>query len=247
MSNNEFIIERFNYLSGLDYENVIEIDKISSQASDVINHDSSNLLARLLLLQTKLMLGKADDAMNLANDIWSRGGNIDDVSRSIFIGQLVDVGLFEWAKVLIDTIVKDDDFNFKLFYPPMLACAVGLGDFELLEKLSNHPENKEHSEMLYEFIEVHRMEGLDQLFSKQQKLLNNTLKGKQTAYEILITEERGFAEMEVGVFVGGESIERQVLQDKINKDVDIFYHKNSKVPLNNFITSIFDIKSHWVG
>ena len=247
INQDEIIIEKFNQLSEIDYSDVIGIDRISNQAFEMINLNSNNLQSKLLFLQTKLMLGKAKEAMVMANDIWASGGNIDDLSRSIFIGQLVDLGLFEWAKVLIDTIIKADDFNFRLFYPSILAYSIGIGDFETLELLANHPENNEHSEILSEFIEMQKTENLDVLFTKQQKMLNDILKGKQTSYEILLTNERGFAEIEVGVFVGGESIDRQILQDKINKDVDVFYHKNSKVPLNNFITSIFDIKSHWAG
>ncbi len=243
----EIVSEKFIQLSELDYSETQKIEQILNEAKNLMSQFPEIIPIRLLHLQTLLMLGKANEAMVAANNIWSKGGNIDDNSRSIFIGQLADLGLFEWAKILIDSIRKSEEFDFNLFFHPILATAIGLGDFELLEFLAANPQNIKYADLLDEFVQMQKIKQLDTLFTKQQKILNDVLKGRQTAYEIILDNDRGFAEFEVGVFVGGESLERQSLQDKINKDVDIFYHSNSKVPLNNFITSIFDIKSHWAG
>ena len=65
------IIELFDRLVELQYSATKEIAEIEGKLANIHEADPKDVNASIALLQTKVMLGKADEGLVLAEQIWS--------------------------------------------------------------------------------------------------------------------------------------------------------------------------------
>ncbi len=239
------IIELFDRLVELQYSATKEIAEIEGKLANIHEADPKDVNASIALLQTKVMLGKADEGLVLAEQIWKQGGKITPVVEATYMDQLVALGLFDWCEVLLRPKLENGDFDLTLMYPTLFACATGLGSLELLERAANIEGTGDEGEILGYFVAHQREANLEEHFAKQQKEVNKLLRGKQCAYEVLLETERGWPELEIGVFCGGDSVDRYQIQGKIDKAQKDYYEELDVKPLDNLTTTIYDLKEHW--
>lgn len=238
------VIELYEKLITLPYSAVKDIGSIQNNLSKIVLSRPQDISAKVALLKTYAMLGNAVEGIKLAEQIWRQGGEIVSYVEETYMELLVSLGMYDWCLNLV--LPKfENEFELDVIYPLIFNIAVGIGDLNLLERAVDKANLGEESEAVKLFIDHQRSAGLEKHFIKQQQLINAVLRGRQTGYEVLVETERGWPELEIGVFVGGDSVDRYQLQVEIDKVQREYYESEGVTPLDNIMTTIYDVKEHW--
>ncbi len=194
------------------------------------------------------MLGKTSEAVELLNRIWEMGENFSSILETLYIFQLNSAGLFSKSLVLLKpkmSLQVEARADLTGFKQSILKCAVGLGDLELMDKIADLEEFRDEQFMIKTFVEQMDKKMLTQHFKTQQELLNNAVSSKQSGYEVTFDSDDGYPTLDVGIFVGGDSVDRYQLQNDLDDIYSSYYIENNVNPLVNYSFAIYDIKEHW--
>ena len=235
-------------LFAVPYTNVMYISARESQLEDIIKEDADNVSALLALLQAKIMLGKAEEGIALALRIWETGGQITKDEESLFIYQLNSLGMFSKSLALLKpkiSLYQSARREYKDLKQALLRCAVGLGDLDLISKMAQLEEFAEEHSFLDAFALQMEKANLKQHFMKQQQLIEKLIYGKVAGYEVGGHLTKGYPQLEVALFVGGDSVDRYQLQQTITETFREYYGETKVDILDNFNYSIFYIQEHW--
>ncbi len=242
---NKTIVE----LLSTQYSNLVFIKQKEKLMHNIVEASAVPHPAPLVALaQTKIMLGKAREAIDTVNLIWEMGGKISNVLETLYIHQLNSLGLFSKSLVLLKpkiSMYTSARAEFEGFKNSIFNCFIGLGDLDGILKLATLEEFKDKKHLIETFVNQIDKKMLKQHFKTMQEIFNNTTYGKQTGYEVMLDEVDGNPMLEIGFFIGGDSVDRYQLQNQLEDLYANYYEENNLSPLNNFTFSIFDIKKHW--
>ncbi|MGD9639393.1 MAG: hypothetical protein AB7U85_10140 [Alphaproteobacteria bacterium] len=241
---NDDVIDLYEKLITLPYSALREIGEVQSSLSRIIQARPQDISAKVAFLKTLTMLGNAAEGIKLAEQIWRQGGKIASYVEETYMELLISLGMYDWCLNL--ALPKfEKDFDLEVIYPVIFNIAVGMGDLSLLERAAVKANLGTETETIKLFIKHQREAKLETHFAKQQQLINKILRGRQTGYEVLVETERGWPELEIGVFAGGDSVDRYQLQVEIDKTVREYYESENITPLDNVMTTVYDVKEHW--
>ena len=241
---NDDVIDLYEKLITLPYSAIKEISVIQANLSQIVQTRPDDISAKVALLKTYTMLGKAVEGIKLAENIWRQGGKIASYVEETYMELLISLGMYDWCLNL--ALPKfEKEFDLEVVYPLVFNIAIGMGDLNLLERAAVKANLGLETETIKLFVKHQKDAGLETHFAKQQQLVNKLLRGKQTGYEVLVETERGWPELEIGVFVGGDSVDRYQLQVEIDKTQREYFEVERVTPLDNVMTTIYDIKEHW--
>ncbi len=236
-------------LLSIPFSNTTFISQKEELMERIIEKAPENHVAPLLALNlTKIMLGKTMEAIELSGRIWEMGGKISPDLEALMVYQLNSLGLFTRSLVLLKpkiSMYASARSEFPTFKSSILRCAVGLGDLDLLETIAKLEEFSSEKEMIETFVSHMDKRMLSQHFKTSQELMNKIAYGKQTGYEVSFDNTDGYPNLEIGVFIGGDSVDRYQLQNKLDDEYANYYIENKINPLDNFSFSVYDIKEHW--
>lgn len=236
-------------LASTTYAKVAEISEISNLLDNFLAKNPQNVTVAIYYLQTLVMLGKANDAINLAESIWNIGGSITKETEALYIYLLNSLCMFNYSKVLLEPKLKIE-FSEQQKYPNLISlfitCYTGIGDLNALNEITklNGISNRQ-KQILKGFVTQMTADGAREHFIWQQKKINEVIYKKCSAYEVLLSADNGYPEIEIGVFAGGDSVDRYQLQRNVDKVYNDYYEIVGYTPLDNFMLTVYDIKEHW--
>ncbi len=232
------------------YSNTTFIEQREATMQTVVDTALEAHPAPLIALTlTKIMLGKAEEAVSIANLAWEMGIEIPKILENIYIYELNALGLFSKSLVLLKPLItqsKNSREEISEFKNYILQCAIGLGDMDILSNISELEEFEQERTTIQTFIEQMSKKMLRQHFQAHQDLINKATFGKQVGYEVSFDTKDGYPSLELGIFMGGDSVDRYQMQQKLDKEYADYYSKSMISPLDNFSFSVFDIRQHWI-
>jgi hypothetical protein len=244
----ENVAKAMTKLSQLTFSHVEEIKELEIILKEALVKNPKNATIAISLLQAKVMLGKPREGIDLAENIWSVGGSISKRVEGLYISLLNSLCMFNHSKAILKSKI-DKPLTERNKFPDLpnllMTCYVGLGDIDTLKKISSLEEMGELGTMLEGFCDQIIEDGGKDHFTKQQKVLRKAMYGKCASYEVLLSDDEGYPEIEIGVFAGNDSVSRYQLQQKIDDAYNLYYNENGFIPLDNFLITVYDIKEHW--
>ncbi|OPZ76694.1 MAG: hypothetical protein BWY78_01291 [Alphaproteobacteria bacterium ADurb.Bin438] len=242
------LVQAMIKLFRLPYSKINEISKIETMLKEVLIERPRNATIAISLLQAKVMLGKVEEAINLAENIWSVGGDISKKTESLYISLLNSLCMFNYSKVMLDNKLNLN-FEERVAIPDItnlfITCYTGLGDINSLMKVAHFEETGDKKEFLKDFCHQMIANKSKDHFAFQQNKIHSVIFGKCSSYETLLTNENQKTEIEIGIFSGGSSVNRYQLQKQIDKVYNDYYETVNHSPIDNFLITVYDIKEHW--
>ena len=247
--NDDEITRNIVALESITYAKVPEISKISHLLDAFLTKNPKNVTIAIYYLQTLVMLGKTSEAIDLAEGIWNIGGSISRETEALYIYLLNSLCMFNYSKVLLEPKLKME-FSEQQKYPNLpslfITCYTGIGDLNALSEIAKlNGISDRQKQILKGFVSQMTDDGAKEHFLWQQKKINEVIYKKCSAYEVLLSADNGYPEIEVGVFAGGDSVDRYQLQRNVDKVYNDYYEIVGHVPLDNFMLTVYDIKEHW--
>ena len=236
-------------LASTTYAKVPEISRISNLLDDFLTKNPKNVTVAIYYLQTLVMLGKAPEAIALAESIWNIGGSISKETEALYIYLLNSLCMFNYSKVLLEPKFKIG-FEEQQKYPNLpslfITCYTGIGDLNILNEIAKLDGiSDRQKQILKGFVTQMTEDGAKEHFIWQQRKIHEVIYKKCSSYEVLLSADNGYPEIEVGVFAGGDSVDRYQLQRNVDKVYNDYYEIVDHTPLDNFMLTVYDIKEHW--
>ena len=243
-------VEIYNRLIKTPYDATEVIGQIEWQLQHQLRNSRSDGNSAVALLQALNMQGKAEEAQNLALDIWGIKHLLSEDAKPTFIYLLTGLGMFEKALQLGPEELSA--WNGNMLGPTLQAIGIGLGDLNILNAASNLVAlNPKGSEQLSGFISSWSDIGLDKHFHQQQATVHKVMGGKFTEYSAIFQDaEADDIELCVYYHVQGDRRKRRMLEEAIDDAIASFYDGIGGVDDPFYFTArlnyiVADITSKW--
>jgi hypothetical protein len=243
-------VEIYNRLIKTPYDATEVIGQIEWQLQHQLRNSRSDGNSAVALLQALNMQGKAEEAQNLALDIWGIKHLLSEDAKPTFIYLLTGLGMFEKALQLGPEELSA--WNGNMLGPTLQAIGIGLGDLNILNAASNLVAlNPKGSEQLSGFISSWSDIGLDKHFHQQQATVHKVMEGKFTEYSAIFQDaEADDIELCVYYHVQGDRRKRRMLEEAIDDAIASFYDGIGGVDDPFYFTArlnyiVADITSKW--
>lgn len=224
----EVAVELYNRLVHLPPSEVAAIGQIEWRLRTLRQRRPSDARVGVALLQTLLLLGRAEDATRLSEQLWpARFAYEPQVSRT-FASALAQLGQYERALALALPKGKVDGplaREAELF--AVSASAWGLGDLPLTRAALNAGEVEHLRNAWISALDRLEARGIAPLFQGRQRIVREALSGRQCLMEIVPTpNEEGQIELVQYSYISGDRKERAKIEEAILLNLGDYYRAN---------------------
>lgn len=238
-------VDLYNKLINLPYSETTEIGRIAWRLRSARARSPGDPRIAAAYLQALLMSGQADEAIELADQIWAWRRVLEvDVALS-FGCQLLELGMYKRSLDLLRSRFTPAELIACDSYGSVIQNALALGDIGLLkEVVSGLP----HSDRLGPMVRLLDQSGLRDYFAEHQRIVAAAVFGKQTGYLADVVEVNGRNEFRNTIFVRGERRERRALEERIDAALDEYYASAGLPPGAHapwLSTVVLDVRAHW--
>ena len=237
--------ETYDDLSLIDYNEIADIKEIEKEIFEALIEHPTSVEGLICFMQTKIMLGNKDKAIELAERIWGIGGDISIPFEVALINSLLNLGLTDYATILLKPRFEKIRENTEQFFDVMVKYALQMGGIKLLERLgglANKPHNV--SDDLFELVNVYLQLDYSSQFKNIQKIVMENCKENMCSYEYNLFIDRGFPEVEVLIYTDLENTDGKMIQEKISNKITAYWRTLNMKQLYNFIVSVTNIRNH---
>lgn len=242
-------INLFNNLIKLPYSERDEIRALEWQLRSLHKRTPSDTEATVALLEALIMIGNAEEAHSLAEQVWNAKNILEPQVKDAFIGQLTGLGMFERHFEMIQPIkhLWKTHENFVAF---SLSSAFGLGDVKRLKEIADNISDKTLIKKIGLFVSQLGDLGLLDYFPQHQAIVNKIMSGQYTDYIACLDSNEGDEKprLDVMFFVDSNRQERRLMEQtiddallKLNTSQEIDPHLHTDV----ITTMVIDLVAHW--
>lgn len=239
-------IDLYNRLLELPYAETAEIGRIAWRLRTARLRAPNDPVLAIAHLQALIMIGNAEEALALAELVWSQRHALDQQATLTFGALLKDLGLFDRSLDLLRL-----KFIFAQSAEPELKsvaldCALWLGDLDLARSLTE--EFGVSDSRVAAFTTEIRRSHFAPYFAAYQRVVREALFGRQTACFADLIPVEGAVELVNMAFIRADRNERRRLEGEIDASLDDYYQASGQsigahLPFIN--TVILDTTAHW--
>lgn len=222
---------------------------LEQELYSVVNQNSPHICGLIAMMFLDIAQGKRESAKELAYRIWEIGGELPSFFEITYIENLLNLGLVEMASVLVKPRFEALRENIEDFYSVLSMFAVQTGSLSLLNRLSAFNEYAKEDALLYEFSQVFQEAGCVSQFKDIQKLVLENIKEDICAYEYNLYDDRGFADLEIVLYIAQDDISCLRIQNSIDRKIEAYWLSSGKERLYNLSVVVSNIKDHdsWIA
>ncbi|MDK9720756.1 MAG: hypothetical protein OEL53_06185 [Rhodospirillales bacterium] len=234
-------IDFYNQLVPLAYDQKDEIGRLAWKLQSLHHKDHRDLDASVALLSALSMLGKANEAHDLANEIWAHRFLLKPQAAATYKSNLFKIG--EWDRFYsLSTSLSGGTAHPK----DQEAYSVITGDAEYLRSLSNVSENDPRFVALAVTM---AKAGILDFFTGHQSTVHRSLGGRFTnlAYAVFNEEDSDDVNLNCVYFIDAPLSERRAIESRIDSDLAAYYLSQGVEPSiysTILISMVCDIDSH---
>ena len=209
-------------LKRLPYNDISGITAIEQAVYRLLAAFSQDLRGLIILLRIKIMLGDHAKAVATAEQIWEKGGNLDDNFEETYIDALLDLGLLEMASVMLKPRFENFSASLPFFYDVMLKFTLIGGSIKFLDKLTASPYAPRREDMIFDFIELYRLMNYGEHFKNIMKIMLEVSKNYLCGFGFNFYNDRGFTDLEIELYVEKDAYQNLGLADLIESKAEIY-------------------------
>lgn len=226
----EVAVELYNRLVYLPPSDVVTIGRIEWRLRTLRNRRSGDGSIGVALLQALLLLGKAAEAVELADQLWPARFTYDPQVLRTFASLLAEMGQYERALAIAlpnGLVDRPLDRESELF--TVLVSAWALGDLPLTRSVMNADEDEQRRVVWNAVLDRFEECGIAALFSGHQRIVRDALAGRQCLIEVMPQrDEEGQLELVQYSYVSGDREERAELEEQIQVKLDQYYRAHDR-------------------
>jgi hypothetical protein len=185
-------------------------------------------VVEVALLYSLLMLGKADEALPMAERLWHMRNTMGVEQLGTFLFELAHQGMYEKAAVLLDEMRQANADTFVTNFDAIAVnVAWGLGDIQRATAAITVGRPSVWGSWLTFLDEIKRL-GLVPYLSGRQKIVREKTFGRQCLSQLILTPGAEYPqELTHYIYMSGSYEDRLKLEDEIHSALDEYFE-----PLN---------------
>lgn len=234
----------YNLLLQTPYDDQARILDLEQQLYGLLKQNPENIEGLILLMQQQIMRRQHQKAKALAYKIWDLGGEIPPYLETLYLENLLNLGLIDMAAIVLKPLFDDLPAYKDAYYTQLFKYVLLSGNLFYLEKFTlelNHPQTRK---ALEDLIAMYRYLKVEDQFRQLQQSLQEMYKDVILSCEYNLYTDRGFTDIEFILFIDTKIMDPDKLAERLNMQITAFCIAKNIPRLNNLNYVIRDISEH---
>lgn len=231
-------------LGRISYADIAQLSNYEQQVYDLLKSSPQNLDGLVTFLRIQIMQGRHQKAKAVAYRIWEIGGSLNHISEKSFINDLINLGLLDMASILLKPYFEMLSANMNEYSHLFLKYAIASGNISSMEKITLLLPDSKAKHALTDFIGVYKYLSYGETFKNIQRSVISCVSDSLCSYEYNMYMDRGFADVEVLLYVGSEVSDLEHLNQVINLQIEATCASKAIKKLNNLSFIVRSIESY---
>ncbi len=240
--NNEVFNQLLDSVFSLPFSQKEKIKEIEIKIYQELKLHPGDPCGLIILMFVQMIQGKKEDAKELANQIWTIGGEMPMDFELLFIENLLNLGLLNMAYGLLKPKFENLRKYIDDFYSVLTKFSVMVGSTALIKRLK--PFADEDDNILFEFAELFEQAICSSQFKDIQKMVIDKTITTLCTYEYDLYDDEGYPELVVILYLNQNDEYCKQLENDLNKRIAAYWLSCQKKQLYNLNFEIKNISNH---